>query len=91
MGKNFESLKNTLYDEISSIVYIEDIPKDFNEQFMELVNGLNFMLIHDKDNFFGYKKGLAIIGKPYRRFIDFAIFILALLYYLGDNNRSQQL
>ena len=54
MGKNFEILKNILYNKISSIIYIEDIPEDFNEQFMELVNNLNFMLIQDKDNFYGY-------------------------------------
>lgn len=54
MGKNFEDLRDTLYNKISSIVYIEDIPKDFNGQFMELINGLNFMLIQDKDNFYGY-------------------------------------
>ena len=54
MGKNFEVLKNILYDKISSITYIEDIPEDFNGQFMELINNLNFMLIQDKDNFYGY-------------------------------------
>ncbi|MBU3142497.1 VWA-like domain-containing protein [Clostridium sp. CF012] len=54
MGKIFESLKNSLYDEISNVKTIENMPKDFNEDFLKLVTMVNFMLIEDNENFYGY-------------------------------------
>jgi len=54
MGKNFESLKSALYDEISNVTAIEDIPNNFIEDFLRLVTMVNFMLIEDNDNFYGY-------------------------------------
>ncbi len=54
MGKVFESLKDSLYDEISNVRAIEDMPKDFNEEFLKLVTMVNFMLIEDNENFYGY-------------------------------------
>jgi predicted metal-dependent peptidase len=54
MGKLFESLKESLYDEISNVKSIEQMPKDFKENFLKLVEQVNFMLIEDKENFYGY-------------------------------------
>jgi len=54
MGKNFESLKSALYDEISNVTAIEDMPNNFIEDFLRLVTMVNFMLIEDNDNFYGY-------------------------------------
>ncbi|MBW9149202.1 hypothetical protein K2F40_09545 [Clostridium sp. CM028] len=54
MVKNFESLKNELYDEISNVKSIEEMPKDFVENFLKLVQKVNFMLIEDNENFYGY-------------------------------------
>ncbi len=54
MGKKFESLKNSLYDEITNVKSIEEMPKDFIEDFLKLVEQVNFMLIEDKENFYGY-------------------------------------
>ena len=54
MGKNFGSLKSALYDEISNVKNIKDMPKDFTEDFLKLVNMVNFMLIEDNENFYGY-------------------------------------
>ncbi|MCB2293451.1 VWA-like domain-containing protein [Clostridium algoriphilum] len=54
MGKNFESLKNSLYDEISNVVSIKNMPTNFKEDFMQLVSMVNFMLIEDNENFYGY-------------------------------------
>ena len=54
MGKIFESLKNSLYDQISNIKSIENMPKDFTEDFLKLVSMVNFMLIEDNENFYGY-------------------------------------
>ncbi|MBZ9636820.1 VWA-like domain-containing protein [Clostridium sp. FP1] len=54
MGKVFENLKNSLYDQISNLKRIEDMPKDFNEEFLKLVTMVNFMLIEDNENFYGY-------------------------------------
>lgn len=54
MGKVFETLKGSLYDEISNVKTIENMPKDFNEDFLKLVTMVNFMLIEDNENFYGY-------------------------------------
>lgn len=54
MGKTFETLKNSLYDEISNLKRLEDMPKEFTEDFMKLVTQVNFMLIEDNENFYGY-------------------------------------
>ncbi len=54
MGKKFEILGNSLYDEISNVKAIEDMPKNFTEDFLNLVEQVNFMLIEDNDNFYGY-------------------------------------
>jgi len=54
MGKNFENLKSALYDEISNVKTIEDMPKKFTEDFLRLVTMVNFMLIEDNENFYGY-------------------------------------
>jgi len=54
MGKRFESLKNDLYNEISNIKSIKDMPKSFTEDFLELVTMVNFMLLEDIENFYGY-------------------------------------
>lgn len=54
MGKIFESLKNSLYDEISNVKSIEEMPKDFTENFLKLVEQVNFILLEDKENFYGY-------------------------------------
>jgi len=54
MGRKFESLKNNLYDEISNVKSIKDMPKDFTEDFLRLVTIVNFMLIEDNENFYGY-------------------------------------
>jgi predicted metal-dependent peptidase len=54
MGKLFENLKNSLYDEISNVKGIEEMPKDFMENFLKLIEQVNFMLIEDKENFYGY-------------------------------------
>ena len=54
MGKIFETLKNSLYDQISNVTSIENMPKDFTEDFLKLVNNVNFMLIEDNENFYGY-------------------------------------
>ena len=54
MGKNFEILKSELYDEISNVKSIRDMPSNFTNDFLKLVTMVNFMLIDDKDNFYGY-------------------------------------
>ncbi|MGK0466652.1 vWA domain-containing protein [Clostridium sp.] len=54
MGKKFETLKSSLYDEISNVKSIEDMPKNFIEDFFKLLEQVNFMLIEDKENFYGY-------------------------------------
>jgi predicted metal-dependent peptidase len=54
MGTNFENLKDSLYDEISNVKSIEQMPKDFIEGFLKLVGNVNYMLIEDKENFYGY-------------------------------------
>ncbi|MFT5872821.1 MAG: putative metal-dependent peptidase [Clostridium sp.] len=54
MGKIFESLKNSLYDEISNVKTIEQMSKSFTEDFLKLVTMVNFMLIEDNENFYGY-------------------------------------
>jgi len=54
MGKIFESLKNSLYDQISNVKSMEHMPKDFTEDFLKLVSMVNFMLIEDNENFYGY-------------------------------------
>jgi len=54
MGKIFETLKNSLYDQISNVKSIEHMPKDFTEDFLKLVTNVNFMLIEDSENFYGY-------------------------------------
>jgi predicted metal-dependent peptidase len=54
MGKVFEGLKSVLYDEISNVRSIGDMPKDFSKDFLELVTMVNFMLIEDNENFYGY-------------------------------------
>ncbi|MBW9150827.1 VWA-like domain-containing protein [Clostridium estertheticum] len=54
MGKKFEILKSELYDEISNVKSIRDMPSNFTKDFLELVTMVNFMLIEDKDNFYGY-------------------------------------
>jgi len=54
MGKNFENLKSELYDKISNVKSLKDMPSNFTKDFLELVTMVNFMLIEDKDNFYGY-------------------------------------
>lgn len=54
MGTNFENLKNSLYDEISNVKSIDQMPKDFIEGFLKLVGNVNYMLIEEKENFYGY-------------------------------------
>ena len=54
MGKHFDSLKNSLYDEISNVKSIEEMPKDFIGDFLKLIEQVNFMLMEDKENFYGY-------------------------------------
>lgn len=54
MGKKFENLKSVLYDEISNMKSIKDMPNNFTKDFLELVTMVNFMLIEDKENFYGY-------------------------------------
>ncbi|NNU74809.1 VWA-like domain-containing protein [Clostridium estertheticum] len=54
MGKKFEILKSELYDEISNVKSIRDMPSNFSKDFLKLITMVNFMLIEDKDNFYGY-------------------------------------
>ena len=54
MGNNFENLKSELYDEISNVKSIKDMPNNFTQDFMKLITMVNFMLIDDNDNFYGY-------------------------------------
>jgi len=54
MGNNFENLKSALYDEISNVKSIKDMPNNFTQDFMKLITMVNFMLIDDNDNFYGY-------------------------------------
>lgn len=54
MGISFENLKYSLYDEISNVKSIEQMPKDFTENFLKLVANVNYMLIEEKENFYGY-------------------------------------
>lgn len=54
MGVNFENLKESLYDEISNVKSIDQMPKDFTSDFLKLVTMVNFMLIEDEENFYGY-------------------------------------
>jgi len=54
MGKIFETLKSSLYEEISNVKSIGEMPVDFTENFLKLVTQVNFMLIEDNENFFGY-------------------------------------
>ena len=54
MGNTFESLRSELYDEIYNVKKIEEMPKDFKENFLKLVTMVNFMLIDDNENFYGY-------------------------------------
>lgn len=54
MGISFENLKDSLYDEISNVKSIEQMPKDFIENFLKLVANVNYMLIEEKENFYGY-------------------------------------
>jgi predicted metal-dependent peptidase len=54
MGNNFENLKSELYDEISNVKSIKDMPSNFTQDFMKLITMVNFMLIDDNDNFYGY-------------------------------------
>ena len=54
MGTNFENLKDSLYDEISNVRSIDAMPKNFIEDFFKLVGNVNYMLIEEKENFYGY-------------------------------------
>jgi len=54
MGKIFESLKSSLYDQICNVKINDNMPKRFNEDFLKLVTMVNFMLIEDNENFYGY-------------------------------------
>jgi len=54
MGKKFENLKSELYDEILKVKNIKDISKNFEKDFLDLITMVNFMLIEDKENFYGY-------------------------------------
>ncbi|MCB2290533.1 VWA-like domain-containing protein [Clostridium sp. CS001] len=54
MGISFDNLKDSLYDEISNVKSIEKMPKDFTENFLKLVANVNYMLIEEKRNFYGY-------------------------------------
>ena len=54
MGKLFENLKDSLYEEISNVKSIEHMPKNFIENFLRLIDQVNFMLVEDKENFYGY-------------------------------------
>jgi predicted metal-dependent peptidase len=54
MGSNFEGFKQELYEKIVNINTLDEIPKDFQNSFFNLVDKVNFMLLEDKDNFYGY-------------------------------------
>jgi predicted metal-dependent peptidase len=54
MKGNFEGYKQELYEKISNINSIDEIPKDFRGSFFKLVDKVNFMLLEDKDNFYGH-------------------------------------
>ena len=54
MGNKFEILKSSLFDEISNVKSTQHMPKDFIENYLKLVEQVNFMLIEDKENFYGY-------------------------------------
>jgi len=54
MGTNFENLKDSLYGEISNVKSVNEMPKDFIEDFLKLVEKVNYMLIEEKENFYGY-------------------------------------
>ncbi|NEU03453.1 MULTISPECIES: VWA-like domain-containing protein [Clostridium] len=52
--KSFYELKEELYNEISNIQYIKDINNDFEDRFFQLIDKINFLLIDDSENFYGY-------------------------------------
>lgn len=54
MGKSFDNLVNKMYNDISDITKIEEVSETFKNEFLTLVDKVNFMLIEDKDNFYGY-------------------------------------
>ncbi|WP_017415521.1 vWA domain-containing protein [Clostridium tunisiense] len=54
MGNKFHELKEELYEVISNVQSVEAIPRDFEEKFLSLINKVNFLLMEDKDNFYGY-------------------------------------
>jgi len=54
MSTQFDNLRDELYDKICDLYTIEQIPEDFRENFFKLISKVNFMLIEDKDNFYGY-------------------------------------
>ena len=54
MGRKFESFKSELYDEICNVKSTKDMSKEFTEDFLRLVTMVNFMLIEDDENFYGY-------------------------------------
>lgn len=52
--KSFCKIKEELYNEISNIQYIKDINDDFEGRFFKLIDKINFLLIDDSENFYGY-------------------------------------
>ncbi|MBU3179654.1 vWA domain-containing protein [Clostridium psychrophilum] len=54
MGKKFECLKSELYDEISNVISVKNMPINFTDDFLRLITMVNFMLIEDNENFYGY-------------------------------------
>lgn len=54
MGSNFEILREELYEVISEIQTLEEMPKDFEGRFFRFINMVSFMLMEDKDNFYGH-------------------------------------
>lgn len=52
--RSFYKIKEELYNEISNIQYIKDVNDDFEDRFFKLIDKINFLLIDDSENFYGY-------------------------------------
>lgn len=54
MGSNFQVLREELYEVISEVQTLEEIPMDFQGRFLSLINMVSFMLMEDRENFYGH-------------------------------------
>ncbi|EQB87018.1 putative metal-dependent peptidase [Clostridium punense] len=54
MGSNFQILREELYEVISEVQTLEEIPMDFQGRFLSLINMVSFMLMEDRENFYGH-------------------------------------